>query len=99
MNGDLDNYGPEPLCKLKSLGEKMKFEPAHDPSDIIWENMGTTKAQLRWGKCGVCLAITIFLIVSSGLFYKMKTSFNENIEKYPNNIYCSVNIDPLIKMK
>jgi hypothetical protein len=57
----------------------MYFEPAPFPSDIIWENMGTTKSKLCLGKFGVCLAVTFFLILTSVIFYKMKTSFNENV--------------------
>jgi hypothetical protein len=97
LNPHQDRHGDDPLCNMKSLEEEFKFKTAPDPSDIIWENKSTSSAAIWWGKRGVGLAILIFLIITSGLFYKMKTSFNENLDKYPPSISCDQNIEPLIK--
>ena len=74
----------------------MEFQSAPDPSDLIWENLETSEKQIKCGKCCTTIAIIFFLLLSSLLFYTLKQVSNDNMFKYPNNIYCKASIIPQI---
>ena len=62
---------------MESLGHKIEFEAAPDPSDIVWENLGVGEDSLNSRKRCTVFAMSLFVFTFAILFYILKSNTRE----------------------
>lgn len=74
--------------EFRFLGEDAKIDAAPEPSNIIWENLEVSDAQINTRKCITGMIIAVFIFLTFLLFTYLKTQSGKNKLKYPSSIDC-----------
>ena len=65
------------------LEEKLKFEDAAEPTDIIWENRRFTSFDRLKRTIIVCLCVFVLLAISFSVIFICSREANRPLVKYP----------------
>jgi len=74
------------------LGTPLKFKPAPEPSNILWENRHVTRKQQMWRALGVWVIIFFILAIAFVIFVVLKQISVKNQARYPGTTDCEADV-------
>ena len=66
----------------------LEVHEAPEPTNLKWENLGTSYKTINKNKLIALILITIFLCLAFGLFTYLKQFIVSSIKKYPPSLKC-----------